>query len=136
MDGTRRPHGYGPGRGELTLVVDCSDLGRAASFWCEVLGYVRDGEPNGPYQSLVPADGQGIEVLLQRVPERKSGKNRLHLDLRTRELEPEVARVVAVGATRQTAQPVTEGDWTWHILSDPDGNEFCVVRPSPEFWAR
>ena len=63
----RRPHPYL--RGELVVVIDCSDTGRAASFWSAVLGYVTDGPGTGPYLSLVPADGAGIEVLLQQVGE-------------------------------------------------------------------
>ena len=46
----------------------------------------------------------------------------------------EVARVTELGATVLTPSPVTEGGWTWHILADPDGNEFCVLRPPPEYW--
>src|SRR5262245_14858226 len=87
------------------------------------LGYARNGPPGGPYQGLVPASGQGIEVLLQRVPEAKGGKNRVHLDLRTADLDAEVIRGVALGARRLTSKPVTEGGWRWHILADPDGNE-------------
>jgi glyoxalase superfamily protein len=77
-------------RGHLVVVIDCGDLGRSAHFWTGALGYARNGPAGGTYQSLVPADGQGIEILLQRVPERKSGKNRLHLDLRTTDLDAEI----------------------------------------------
>jgi len=115
--------------GELVLVIDCSDLGRAADFWAEVLGYVREGPDVGTYQGLIPADGQGVEVLLQRVPEEKREKNRLHLDLRTSDLESEVRRVMGIGARLLTGEPVREFGWRWHILADPDGNEFCVLQP-------
>ena len=115
--------------GELVLVIDCSDLGRAADFWAEVLGYVREGPAVGTYQGLIPADGQGVEVLLQRVPEEKREKNRLHLDLRTSDLESEVRRVMGIGARLLTGEPVREFGWRWHILADPDGNEFCVLQP-------
>jgi predicted enzyme related to lactoylglutathione lyase len=131
---SRQPQRYGGGRGDLTVVVDCSDLERTAEFWTAVLGYVREDEAQGPYQSLVPSDGIGVELLLQRVPEPKNAKNRLHLDLRTRDLDGEVARVRALGATRLTLEPVLEDGWTWHILADPDGNEFCVIQPAPEYW--
>ena len=50
-----KPHTYL--RGELVVVIDCSDLGRAADFWTSVLGYVREPQGSGRYQSLVPADG-------------------------------------------------------------------------------
>ena len=117
------------------LVLDCSDLERAAGFWTAALGYVRDGEDQDPYQSLIPPDGLGVELLLQSVPETKAAKNRLHLDLRTRDLDVEVTRVCALGATVLTSEPMAEDGWTWHILADPDGNEFCVVRPDDEYWA-
>jgi predicted enzyme related to lactoylglutathione lyase len=123
-------------RGHLVLVVDCGDLDRSARFWTSVLGYERAGPPGGPYQGLVPADGHGIEVLLQQVPEAKSGKNRLHLDLRTADLNAEVDRVVALGARQLTRLPVTEAGWRWHILADPDGNEFCVLQPPAMYWGR
>lgn len=115
-------------RGELVVVVDVGDLERAAAFWGGVLGYERVGEPN-VYLSLVPADGVGVEVLLQKVADPKQGKNRLHLDLRTADLDVEVARVEALGARRLTEEPVVEAGWTWHVLADPDGNEFCVLQP-------
>ena len=59
----------------------------------------------------------------------KRDKNRLHLDLRTPDLEAEVARVLDLGATLLTSQPVVEDGWRWHVLGDPDGNEFCVLEP-------
>ena len=68
-------------------------------------------------------------MLLQRVPDVKRQKNRLHLDLRTPDLEAEVGRVAGLGATLLTSEPVTEDGWFWHILADPDGNEFCVLQP-------
>jgi predicted enzyme related to lactoylglutathione lyase len=99
-----------------------------------VLGYVRDGVATGRYQSLLPADGKGTEILLQRVPEGKHGKNRVHLDLRTRELEPEMQRLLGLGAQILTEQPVSEAGWRWPILADPDGNEFCVLQPPASHW--
>lgn len=117
--------------GELVIVIDCSDLDRSARFWSGALGY-RPGQASpSPYRTVRPQPAQaGIEILLQRVPEAKSGtKNRLHLDLRTADLDAEVDRVVSLGATRLTTEPVTEDGWRWHVLADPDGNEFCVLAP-------
>jgi catechol 2,3-dioxygenase-like lactoylglutathione lyase family enzyme len=122
-------------QGELVVVIDCSDLARSAEFWTAALGYVRDGDAPGRYQSLLPADGQGVEILLQRVPEGKSGKNRVHLDLRTRLLEPELERLTALGAQKLTGPPISEAGWRWHILADPDGNEFCVLQPPDSYWS-
>ncbi len=115
--------------GELLIVIDCSDLDRTARFWSEVLGYTSGQAGHATYRSLQPESGAGIDVLLQRVPDVKRQKNRLHLDLRTPDLETEVRRVLDLGATLLTSQPVAEDGWSWHILADPDGNEFCVLQP-------
>ena len=121
--------------GELVIVIDCSDLDRSARFWSGVLGYTagrRGRHQRGRqhrYRGLQPESGAGIDVLLQRVPDVKRQKNRLHLDLRTPDLEAEVGRVLGLGATLLTSEPVTEDGWFWHILADPDGNEFCVLQP-------
>jgi predicted enzyme related to lactoylglutathione lyase len=128
---TRRPARFG-GRADtvLVIVLDCADLDRSAAFWSGALGYAGPpaGTP-GPYRQLLPADGDGPELLLQQVPEPKTGKNRLHLDLRVPDLEDEVARLVALGARHTTGTPVEEDGWSWYVLADPDGNELCVLRP-------
>ena len=95
-----------------------------------MLGYT--ASPAGdraPYRGLQPDSGAGIDVLLQWVPDIKREKNRLHLDLRTPDLDAEVRRVLDLGATLLTSEAVTEDGWFWHILADPDGNEFCVLQP-------
>ena len=115
--------------GELVIVVDVSDLERSAEFWSQVLGYRRAVRASATYLSLTPGDGRGCEVLLQRTDDRKVGKNRLHLDLRTPDLSAEVSRVRGLGATLVTEEPIVEDGWTWHLLADPDGNEFCVLQP-------
>jgi predicted enzyme related to lactoylglutathione lyase len=129
--GSWEPHSYS--RGELVVVIDCADLERAARFWAAVLGYTAVGDAEDVYQGLVPADGPGIQVLLQRTADAKLGKNRVHLDLRTRDLEAEVSRVTALGATVLTG-PVIEDGWTWRVLADPDGNEFCILQPPPRYF--
>jgi predicted enzyme related to lactoylglutathione lyase len=115
---------------ELVVVLDCADLDRSARFWGEVLGYRATSSDPGQYRRLLPIDGPGIELLLQRVPEPKTEvKNRMHLDLRVADLEAEVARVTAAGGRLITDEPVREDGWVWHVLGDPDGNEFCVLQP-------
>ncbi|MEV0901724.1 VOC family protein [Actinoplanes sp. NPDC049802] len=115
---------------ELALVLDCADLDRAAAFWGGVLGCpAPPAGTHGTYRQLRPADDNGLELLLQRVPEAHTVKNRLHLDLRVPDLDAEVKRVTALGARRITEEPVEEDGWTWHVLADPDGNEFCVLQP-------
>ncbi len=128
----RQPTRYG-GRHdtELVIVLDCADLDRASDFWCAALGYV--GPPpewqSGPYRQLFPADGDGIELLLQRVPEDHAAKNRVHFDLRTPDMEDEVARLLGLGAVLRTSEPIQEDGMMWHVLADPDGNELCVLQP-------
>jgi predicted enzyme related to lactoylglutathione lyase len=122
-------------RGEVVLVVDCADLDRAADFWSTALGYRRAGpETSTIYLSLIPENGHGPELLLQKVPEASNQKNRVHLDLRTPDLAAEVKRVVSAGATMVTNEPIDEGGWRWHVLADPDGNEFCVLQPPAVHW--
>ena len=123
----RMPQSYR--NGELVIVSNCSDLARSARFWAGVLGYVPGPAGSPTYLSLLPADGQGIEVLLQRAPNDKHQKNRLHLDLRTASLETEAERILGLGASLLTGHPVIEHGWRWHILADPDRNEFCVLQP-------
>jgi predicted enzyme related to lactoylglutathione lyase len=123
----REPHRYL--RGELVIVLDCRDLQRSAAFWTGVLGYLTAGSGAGPYLSLIPASGVGLEILLQQVTDTKQQKNRLHIDLRTPDLDAEVSRVLGLGAVLRTGQPVSEDGWRWHVLADPDGNEFCVLQP-------
>jgi predicted enzyme related to lactoylglutathione lyase len=113
----------------LAVVLDCRDLERSATFWCGVLGYRAEPSSPGRYRQLLPADGNGVELLLQRVPEPKTTKNRVHLDLRVPDLDAETARLVALGARQVSADPVVEHGWIWHVLADPDGNEFCVLQP-------
>ena len=110
-------------------MLDCADLDRSATFWCGVLGYRTEPSSPGRYRQLLPADGNGVELLLQQVTDPKIVKNRMHLDLRVPDLAAEQARVTALGARCITVEPVEEDGWRWHVLADPDGNEFCVLQP-------
>lgn len=94
--------------GELIVVIGCSDLARSVRFWSGVPGFTAGRVTSGPYWSLAPESGEGIEVLLQQVPEDKHQKNRLHLDLRTADMDTDVRRVLGLGATLITDQVVTE----------------------------
>jgi len=124
---SRIPHPYR--NGELVIVIDCFDLDRSARFWADVLGYPAGAAMQWRYRSLTPESGEGIEVLLQQVDDETHGKNRLHLDLRTADLAAEVSRILGLGASLLTSRPVEEDGWRWHVLADPDGNEFCVLQP-------
>ena len=100
-----------------------------APFWADALGYeVGDVDRAGTYLDLVPPDPGWPVVYLQRVPEPKAVKNRLHLDLLTAEAEETIARLTELGATRiGTAMSGSEGGW-WQVMADPEGNEFCICR--------
>ncbi|MEU3961339.1 VOC family protein [Streptomyces buecherae] len=114
----------------LALVLDCSDPDALAPFWAQALGY-RVVRVTGPYVVLGDPGGVGPELLLQRVPEPKRGKNRMHLDLRVLRMEPELARLRALGA-RAVRGPFDNNGWLTTVLLDPQGNEFCVLEPPPD----
>ena len=141
-----------------TLTFDCSDVATMQAFWRVALGYTDPTPPEGwstwedwLRDQEVPeeewGDGAGLDdpdgvlpsLSFLLVPEQKSAKNRLHLDLkvsggrhldpalRRERIEPEVARLVAVGATVLRRDDGRAGVLDHVVLADPEGNEFCVV---------
>ena len=117
------------------LAVDAADPVMLARWWAEVLGWRVTVED--PDESCIeppagsPEDGVSPDILFLKVPDAKGVKNRLHLDLRPDDRDAEVARVEALGAHRVD---VGQGpEVTWVVLADPEGNEFCILRPlTPE----
>jgi predicted enzyme related to lactoylglutathione lyase len=109
----------------IGLVLDCSDPERLAEFWAPALGYVSLGTA-GSYVLLLPNAKPGPKLLLQRVPEAKTVKNRMHLDIDTADIEAEATRLEALGARRVRDDHVHEHGSTWILMNDPEGNEFCV----------
>ena len=109
----------------IGLVLDCSDPERLAEFWALALGYGNLGT-FGSYVALVPHGRPGPKLLLQRVDEPKSVKNRMHFDIEVPDIHAEAVRLVALGATRVSEQPLTEHGTSWLLMMDPEGNEFCV----------
>ena len=141
---------------EVQVTFDCGDPHALAGFWNAVLGYEYDGPPQG-FDSWdaaldafgVPADRRndasachdpdrkGPRLFFQRVPEGKSAKNRVHLDVRAAPglagdermaaLESECARLVGLGGSRvqrhEPAPPMSAG---FIVMRDPEGNEFCL----------
>ncbi|MFC4852632.1 VOC family protein [Actinophytocola glycyrrhizae] len=140
----------------VQITFDCADPAALSAFWAEVLGY-RLPDPPGGFESwdraldamgvpperrndasaVVDPEGAGPRLFFQKVPEGKSAKNRVHLDVRAAPgldgvarmsaLEAEAGRLVALGATRvarhEPAPPLGAG----HIvLTDPEDNEFCL----------
>ncbi|MUN63257.1 VOC family protein [Kocuria sediminis] len=109
-----------------SVVVDCRDPAALARFWCAALDYVVHGEAEG-YVGIAPAGGPGPHLDFLLVPEPRTAKNRLHLDLRAADTDQdrEVARLESLGARRVD---VGQGpEVTWVVLADPEGNEFCVL---------
>jgi predicted enzyme related to lactoylglutathione lyase len=112
---------------ELTL--DCCDLDREADFWQAAAGLQVQGRIADRYVAL---RGQGIALTLQRVPEPKTAKNRLHLDLLVPDVEAELVRLESLGASRLIPTARHEYGQIWYVLADPEGNEFCLGRdPDP-----
>lgn len=108
------------------LAIDCADPGLLTKFWCEVLGWaVIDSDETG--FSIGSPDGSGPTIDLISVPERKTVKNRLHIDLRADgcTTDEELDRLLGLGALRVD---VGQGpDVSWVVLADPEGNEFCLL---------
>jgi len=115
-------------RPRVEIGIDCLDPFALAPFWEAALGYNRAEGDGHPYLNLLPPDGDGPVVFLQRVPEGKGPKNRVHIDLYTRAPELLVERLVGLGGVL-VGDPVGTGDlWSFVVLTDPEGNELCVCR--------
>jgi len=112
------------------LCVDTTDPARLAAFWAEALGWrqthAEDDEVVLEPPAGSPEDGVAPDLLFLRVPERKQGKNRLHIDLRPDDQAAEVARLEALGATRVDVGQGPAAAWV--VMADPEGNEFDVLR--------
>ena len=116
------------------LAIDCADPSGLARFWCSVLDYeVQEEEDDDGIVTIGPpmvADSQNHlgpvppTLTFAHVPEGKTVKNRLHLDFRPDDQELEVDRLLALGATRVD---IGQGERSWVVLADPEGNEFCVL---------
>ena len=140
----------------LQITIDCADPAGLAPFWAAALGYEVQAPPEGfdswkdalvawgvpeedhnKANAIVDPAGIGPRVYFQQVPEPKAGKNRLHLDVyvsdgpgtdpavRIAQQRPRVDELVALGAT--VVHVVEEMGAAWHVLQDPEGNEFCVT---------
>jgi predicted enzyme related to lactoylglutathione lyase len=109
------------------IVVDAEDPPRLARWWAEALGYVIVYEKPDEVEIRRAAEiTPGL--LFTAVPDGKTVKNRLHLDLRPDDQEAEVERLVDMGARHVD---LGQHDVTWVVLADPEGNEFCVLSSPP-----
>ncbi|MFF5761250.1 VOC family protein [Streptomyces tanashiensis] len=114
------------------LILDCADPERLAAFWSEVLGYVEIGrEDDGGIQIGPPGaefGGPQPTLLLSPSSDPRAGKLPLHIDVNPtdRDQDTELKRLLALGA-----KPADIGQGagvSWHVLADPEGNEFCLLR--------
>jgi len=112
-------------RGVGFLAIDCADPPALAAFWSALLGGEVESFPDGDAR-LSPPGGPVLDFL--RVPDAKTAKNRLHLDLDTTDLAAAVEQALALGATTK-ADDVYVGSG-WQVLRDPEGNEFCLLKPA------
>ncbi len=125
-----------------TIVVDCHDVKAQSRWWAEVLGWQIGYEADDevvivpPYMLDAHKAGQQLPpreehpgLVFVPVPESKTLKNRLHIDLAPAvgdDQEAEVARLESLGARRSD---IGQGEVSWVVLADPEGNEFCVLSP-------
>jgi len=109
------------------LVIDCRDRELVARFWSAALGLPVQEDEDGDWW-LEPGEGSP-DILFEQVPEAKVVKNRLHLDLRPDDQRAEVARLIGLGAREKD---IGQGQVTWVVMADPEDNEFCVLRATPQ----
>ncbi len=122
-----------PPLGVDSLTFDCRDPEKVATFWAAVLGYeVADLDEGGA--DIRDPNGVGWRLIFLVVPEGKSVKNRLHLDLRPGgSMADEIERVKALGATQH--RYVAEEGSFWTVMLDPESNEFCILRGPEDGWS-
>ena len=121
-----------------SVTFDCSDALVVGTFWSAAFGRPLDPEGTSEYASIGFAgrrDTSGWSrvdrendptFLFVQVPEDKAAKNRVHLDVMAPDVDAEVTRLVALGATR--VADMEEYGYTWTVMADPEGNEFCVAK--------
>ncbi|MDX5564903.1 VOC family protein [Streptomyces sp. ID05-04B] len=112
------------------VTIACSDAYALGSFWAEVLGQpLHEDDRPGDEEALI----EGAGVLFVTVPETKSQRNRIHVDLQPqdRTRDEEVERLLDLGATLFDDRRTPDGKG-WAVLRDPEGNEFCVERSAQE----
>jgi len=109
--------------------IDAGDPMALAAFWSEVLGTPLDDDPLGDpphYVGLEPGPS-GVVVSFQRVPEPKTSKNRLHLDVEVDDVDSAQVRIERLGGRRLPLDDFHEYGFHWRQMEDPEGNEFCLI---------
>jgi hypothetical protein len=109
------------------VVIDSADPGGLATFWSQVLGWPPTGTSDDGEVELADPSGAKPTLLFVPVPEPKVVKNRIHLDVNPAgcDQQQELARLLSLGARRVD---VGQGEQSWIVLCDPEGNEFCLLR--------
>ena len=105
------------------ICVDAHDATSLGTWWAEVLGWRHEIDADGDVELHAPA-GAGPNWIFLAVPDDKVVKNRLHLDFTPDNQQAEVARVIALGARHVD---IGQGEQSWVVLADPEGNEFCIL---------
>lgn len=115
----------------IATTIDCNDLQTMTRFWAELLGVA--SQIHEPFGFLAHPEDRRVTLWLQRVPEPRVGKNRVHLDFVSQDLAATLARVEELGGAVGD-----EHGWegfTWRTCTDPEGNVFDVMQaqePAPE----
>ena len=117
------------------LIIDSDDLETNLAFWSAALG-VDNWGLDGPDDNygVLKEEVAGLHIELQRVPERKTSKSRIHFDRETDNVAAEVARLEALGAQR--IEEHSGGKTHWWVMQDLCGNEFCVTSVQSDSWPR
>lgn len=116
------------------LTIDSTDPAALARWWGDVLGYDVTDDSDDDVVEIAGPHESGPTLVFARVPEKKTVKNRLHIDVSPtdRDQGEELERLLALGARRAD---VGQGDdVTWVVLTDPEGNEFCLLRTRRDPW--
>jgi predicted enzyme related to lactoylglutathione lyase len=108
------------------IVIDSIDPDPLVPFWCALLGVERAGAFGPDYVLLTNGDGAVPPIAFQRVPEIKTVKNRVHLDLTVGDVEEATRSVEELGGSRVGGVREMNG-YRWQVMADPEGNEFCLT---------
>jgi hypothetical protein len=121
-----------------SVTFDCADALTVGRFWSAALGRPLDPDASSDHAAIgfagrrdkegwTPGEHDNDQTwMFVKVPEPKVAKNRMHLDVTARDPEAEAARLVELGATR--VADMDEYGYTWTVMTDPEGNEFCVAK--------
>ena len=110
----------------IHIVLDCADPKLLAAFWSKALGYEIRGFAE--QWGMLGGPREGDVFLLQRVPEPKSVKNRMHIDVTAPDVEARAKELEQIGAKRLSSEALHQFNAEWIVMADPEGNEFCVCK--------